>query len=231
MTRQWMALYLAMVTKPKYRRLSAMGRGALLHVFLLAGYQDPEAWWPDAEELRDALRLEGFPGGLFDELVAYGWLEPDENGVGVHDWDAHQLAASADAQRAWEAARKRDWRRKKPRPGSPGPPPTEQDKTPHNNSPGHVPDTSGTGRDGGALSEDFESVYRELYHRSPSEKATAYGRSLEDRFGAVRVVKALRAEHRRDSNPRTIIGRMDKGLQAGGIQEFADSLAPPWAAS
>lgn len=230
MSRQWLALYLSMATRPKYRRLSAMGRGALLHVLLLAGFQEPEAWWEDAEDLRDALRLEGFPGGLYDELVGYGWLEPDGTGVGVHDWDAHQLAATAEAQRSWEARRKREWRRKK-RPGSPAPPPfTEQDKTSHDNGPGHEPDKSGTPVDGGAPLDDFDEVaevYRELYHRGLSEKARAYLRSLTGRYGSGRVVRALRGEHARDPNTRTVIGRMDRGLRAGELQGFADSLAPP----
>jgi hypothetical protein len=115
-----------MVTKPKYRRLSAMGRGALLHVFLLACFQDPEAWWEDAEELRDALRLEGFPGGLYDELVAFGWLESTGSGVAVHDWDEHQWAADAEARRRWEANWKREWRRKRKGDASPPAPPLQR---------------------------------------------------------------------------------------------------------
>src|SRR5688500_18679138 len=78
MSRAWLAVYAAMTTKPKYRRLSAISKGGLLHVFLLAAFQDPEATWDDPDELREALSLEGFPAGVYDELAASQWIEPLE---------------------------------------------------------------------------------------------------------------------------------------------------------
>lgn len=92
MSREWMAIYSAMATKPRYRRLTPIGRGVLLQVFLLAGFQSPEATWDDREELREALTLEGFPAASLDELVGLGWLVEDDGALVIRDWDKHQRA-------------------------------------------------------------------------------------------------------------------------------------------
>ena len=52
MSRDWIAAYTTTLRKPKYRRLTISARAALLHVWLLAGGQDPEATWRDRAELR-----------------------------------------------------------------------------------------------------------------------------------------------------------------------------------
>jgi hypothetical protein len=150
MSREWLAVYTAMATKPKYRRLSPMGRGGLLHVLMLAGFQSPEATWDDADELRESLLLEAFPPGIYEELLGLGWLETlDEGGVAVRDWDEHQQAVTSEIRRTWEAARKREWRKKKRRRAdaspSPTPPtPREQKNRGEEKGPGHVRDMSGT---------------------------------------------------------------------------------------
>lgn len=140
MSRDWLAIYSAIVTKPKYRNLSPVGRGALLHTLVLAGYQDPEATWDDPEELREALRLDGFPAGALDELIGLRWLDLEDGVLSVHGWDKHQLAASAAIGRAWEAASKKRWRRQKK--SEEATDKTGQDITRHNKGPdmsGHVP--------------------------------------------------------------------------------------------
>jgi hypothetical protein len=208
-----------MVTKAKYRRLSPVGRGALLHTLILAGFQNPEAAWPDPEELRDALRLEGFPDGAYDELVALHWIEYEDGAAVLHDWDQHQLAATREAQREWERARKRKWRRSKK--VSPNPPSKKQDITPppQHNSPGHGMDMSGTGNgDGGGRQNDLEQVralYVGLYHRVPTQGATSYFASLLDGASVDRICKALASEHSRNPDPKTLISRMQKGLRLG----------------
>lgn len=134
MSRDWLAIYGAMLGKPKYRRLSIPGRAALFHVWLLAGRQDPEATWTNRDELADVLDLDGFPPDVLEELVARRWLDVDPAGrVLVHDWDEHQLAATKAIGRAYEADRLRAWRRRKSGDGdgflSPDPSLSVQDKT------------------------------------------------------------------------------------------------------
>jgi hypothetical protein len=150
MSRDWIAAYTTTLRKPKYRRLTISARAALLHVWLLAGGQDPEATWRDRAELEEVLELDGWtdPCEVVDELIQHRWLEVDaDDRVLVHDWDEHQLAASKAAQVAYERDRKSEWRRRKrvepAGPLSPAPlSPTEQDKTRHRSP--NVPDTSGT---------------------------------------------------------------------------------------
>lgn len=159
MSRDWAAIYTAMLGKPKYRRLSLTARAALFHVWLLAGAQEPEATWPRREELADVLELDGFPPEALEELVARRWIDVDTDGrLVVHDWDEWQLAASESSRRAYERDRKQDWRRKRGRetdlladPPSPEPlstvqkqdtTGTRQDRTEHVSP--NVPDMSGT---------------------------------------------------------------------------------------
>src|SRR5690348_2489346 len=112
MSRDWLAVYVAVLGKAKYRRLSIPARAALLHVWMLAGGQAPEATWRDRGELADVLDLDGYSIEVIDELLARGWLDVDVDGrILVHDWDDHQFAASEAARQAYERDRKRDWRR------------------------------------------------------------------------------------------------------------------------
>jgi hypothetical protein len=225
MTRDWLAIYTAIYAKAKYKRLSPIGRGALLHTFVLAAFQVPEATWADSDELRESLVLDGFPGSCLDELIGLGWLETDGEALVIHDWDAHQFAAGRVAQREWEAARKREWRRHakgvSPEPSSPKPDltrqPQPQDMTVSPNvrdSPGHVRDTEGDG-DGTSGIGEVERLYRSLYHRAPSEGAWAWLASQVDAFGPERVCRALAGEHSRNPSPRDLISRMEKGLKTG----------------
>lgn len=112
MSRDWFAVYAATTRKPKYRRLTIPGRAALLHVWMLAGGQDPEACWR-ADELRETLELDGYPGDVLDELIAREWLDVDDQRLWVHDWDAHQQAVTEKVRSAYERERKQDWRLRK----------------------------------------------------------------------------------------------------------------------
>lgn len=145
--REWAAIYVAILRKPKYRRLSPAGRGALLHLWVNAGGRSPEACWPDRAALLEDFELDGFDASHIDELIALRWLDVEPNGSHVvHDWDEWQMAASLSVRREWEAARKREWRRTK-RATSPAPPPQDSNNYNHsdsNRSPVRVPDTSGT---------------------------------------------------------------------------------------
>jgi hypothetical protein len=123
MSREWYAVYVGMIGRPKYRRLSLEARAALFHVWCLAGGQTPEATWRSVEEFLEVLELDGYPAAVFDELVDRMWLDVDTDGrVLVHDWDQHQLAATNSARRIYERDRKREWRRSKPG-GEANPPP------------------------------------------------------------------------------------------------------------
>lgn len=210
MSRSWLAVYTAMATKPKYRRLSPISRGALLHVFILAGFQNPEATWSDPEELRDALRLENFPDACYDELLGLQWLEVEDGAVVVHDWDEHQRAATKEAQRAWEAARKKEWRNKKREPSSPAPsPPTRQDITPQHKGPGHGTDVSGT-----PGLEEVAEVYRGLFGPI-SEGKLVYLGNIVTRWPADRVMEGLRLEKSYGATPKNICGRLEEKLKNG----------------
>lgn len=224
MSREWLAVYTAMVTKPKYRRLSPMGRGGLLHVLILAAYQTPEATWDDSDELRESLILEGFPPRVYDELVGLGWLERLPDGaMAVHDWDAHQLAATREAQRAWERRRKQEWRRTKKSPApapSPAPlTPTGHDTTTHHNSPGHVPDMSGTrGLD------DVVGEYERLFGPATPAKVTYLNSILSKWPDPDRIKCGLAIEHGRGATRKNICGRLEDGLHAGDTRQASDAM-------
>jgi hypothetical protein len=64
------------------------------------------------------------------------------------------------------------------------------------------------------------ALYSELFGRLPTEKADAWLADLAGRYGSLRVTTALREEHRRDSSPRTILGRAEKGLKAGDSRQL-----------
>ena len=81
MSREWHAVYDGMIGRPKYRRLSLEARAALSHIWCLAGGQTPEATWPTVDEFLEILELDGYPRGVFDELVGRTWLEVDTDGT------------------------------------------------------------------------------------------------------------------------------------------------------
>jgi hypothetical protein len=165
MSREYFCGFTAILNKPKYRRLSPAGRGALLHLWALAGAQDPEATWNSRDDLLDAFELEGFEAGSVDELIALRWIDIEPDGtLAVHDWDDWQLAASLAIQRSWEASRKRKWRRRKSPPLPPAPLSPEkirgEERRTVPDTSGHVPDTSRTSRDG-------DDVSYEAYAKGP----------------------------------------------------------------
>lgn len=233
MSREWAAVYSAMLTKPKYKRLSAMGRGALLHAFLLAGMQRPEATW-DPEELRETLILDGFPEGVYGELLGLGWLELEDGVALLHDWDEHQYAATLEVKRTWEAARKREWRKKKrevatvgfptvrgdQRPATPSPTPltpeTEHHNTPQDIGPGHVPDMSRT-----QVAPEVVGVYEELFGPASPPKLQ-YLSNILRRWPADRVIAGLRVEHGLGATRKNICGRLEDGLSR---KDKADAAA------
>lgn len=210
MSREWAAVYCAMLTKPKYKRLSPMGRGALLHVFLLAGMQRPEAAW-DPEELRETLILDGFPDGVYGELLGLGWLDLEDGMALLHDWDDHQYAATVEVKRTWEAARKREWRKKKrAATASPSPAPLTPNKTGHHSrpqdiGPGHVPDMSRT------LPEEVVVAYEDLFG-GLTEAKSKYLASILRRWDPERIINGLQVEHSHGATRKDICGRLEEGL-------------------
>lgn len=210
MSRDWLALYGAMIAKPKYRRLSPIGRGALLHTFLLAGFQSPEATWRDPNELRESLFLDGFPEGALDELVSLGWLEHEDGALIVHDWDQHQFAATSSIGHQWEAMRRREWRKKK-RPPSPSPAPltpTRQDTTPQDNGSDMSRHVTTPGL------EEVVGVYEGLFGFA-SDKKRLYLASILSRWPIERILEGLRREQDLGATRRNICGRLEAGLKGG----------------
>jgi hypothetical protein len=187
MSRDWFAVKATNLTNAKYRRLSPAAKGALTHVSMLGCLQEIEATWPDPDELRATLEMDGFAPTVYDELVQHGWIAEDDGGVVIVDWDAVQYAAGKEAQRRWEARRKRQWRndpkRKQPDPSQPGhtrspddvnaesEPPSpaplprdttrlNTDMTVHNSVPAS-PDMSGNVRDGERDEEKHDVIEEE----------------------------------------------------------------------
>ena len=113
MSRDWLALYPRIIRHPKFRKLPESAQLSLVYVWCLATDADPEATWPTLDDLGDALELHGRSSEDLAILVDRGWLDVSDGRVEVHDWDDHQLAASKAIRDAWEASRKRDWRRRK----------------------------------------------------------------------------------------------------------------------
>lgn len=132
MSREWLSVYVNLLDVPKYRRLSHLGRSALLHIWLLGTRQKAEAVWRDREALVEALDLDGYPPQALEELIERGWVDVLEDGRAVaHDWDEWQLQATEAIGRAWKAAGMREWRRHRAE-VPPAPPSGGEDKTRHN---------------------------------------------------------------------------------------------------
>ena len=151
MTRNYVAVDAALPHRPKFRRLSIPGRAALLTVWCDAVTRTPEAMWRERDELAEVLEVDGFGPDVLDELLARGWLDELPDGaLGVHNWDLHQVAYSKDVTRAYEAARKLDWRNRRA-PSPPAPPLPREGEVRLGKvrgvpeSPGHVPDRPGHG--------------------------------------------------------------------------------------
>lgn len=150
MTRNYVAVQAVLPHRPKFRRLSIPGRAALFTVWCDATTRTPEAIWKSHAEIADVLDLDGFGPEVLAELIASGWLDELDGGrLAVHNWDEHQVAYSRDVTRAYEAARKFDWRNR--RTLSPAPPLREEGDARLGKvrvSP-HVPKRSGHVRDMG----------------------------------------------------------------------------------
>ena len=216
MSRDWAAIYTAMLVKPKYRRLSLPARAGLFHTWLMAGSQHPEATWRNRDELAEMLELDGFPPDVLEELLARRWLDTDDAGrVVIHNWDQWQLAASDASRRVYERDRKQEWRRKRRHdaeeadPLSPAPlspvqeqdsTGTQQDRTEQESptvpdAPGHVPkarsvDLSSCPRCGDRPLIDSDTINVTRVNRS-GQLAHLPGRCHED--VAVVPVSASRA--------------------------------------
>ena len=219
---QWFAVYCVIVAKPKYRRLSPSGKGALLQMWALAAMQTPEAAWRSRGELLDALELDGFTDEDLESLIRLGWLDIEPDGTAlVHDWDQWQIAASDAARRLWEASRKRSWRRQRRASSAPPPAPsspqlliTGEDKTGVPIRPVHVPDVSGTeGREGAYTpppdaDRDCLDTYHELTGYRPWGvwSGDKLREAIRD-FGDPAVDAALRAEHQADTARDSLLDR------------------------
>jgi hypothetical protein len=119
-TRNYVAVQAVLPHRPKFRRLSIPGRAALFTVWCDGTSRTPEAIWKSHAELADVLDLDGYGPDVLAELIASGWLdELDDGRLAIHDWDEHQVAYSRDVTRAYEAARKFDWRNRRTLPPTP----------------------------------------------------------------------------------------------------------------
>jgi hypothetical protein len=61
------------------------------------------------------------------------------------------------------------------------------------------------------------AVHEELYGRAPSVTKGRWLASMEGKFGPDRVSIALRREYALDPDPKTICGRMERGLKLGDL--------------
>lgn len=159
MTRTYLALYAAIIRRPKYRRLSIPARAALLTLWCDGATRTPEAVWPNRAELADVLDLDGYGPDVLAELEAAGWIDTLPDGrPAVHDWDEHQRAYDENTTRAYEAARKADWRNRAAKPSPPTPPLPEKvgEKSTGEEriGSGIVPDRPGQVRDNGPTKTD-----------------------------------------------------------------------------
>lgn len=111
MSRDWIGVYSRIVRLPKFRKLPDAAQLTLVYTWLLAGDTEPEATWPSLETLGDVLVLTGRSADALVELVERRWLDVAEDGsVSVHDWDAHQYAATKAGKARWELHYMRKWR-------------------------------------------------------------------------------------------------------------------------
>ena len=61
-------------------------------------------------------------------------------------------------------------------------------------------------------------LYRVTYGRTPSPPASRWLQSLVEKHGADRTAAALVGEHAKDSDPKTVLGRMQTGLREGDVR-------------
>jgi hypothetical protein len=132
--RDWYSVTCRLFRLPKFRRLTDDAQLALFYVWGIAGDETPEATWRTADDLVLALQVHGRNpvtlGDTIEELRAGGWLDALEDGtIVVHDWDDAQFSASREIRNAWEATRKRTWRKTKAAPPSPDTAPSQVDST------------------------------------------------------------------------------------------------------
>ena len=64
-------------------------------------------------------------------------------------------------------------------------------------------------------------LYTQLYRKTPSEKGERWLQSMAGTYGERRACNALSAEYQKDANPKTILGRMELGLQEGNQRVVA----------
>jgi hypothetical protein len=207
MTRNYVAVHPALTRRAKFRRLSIPARAALLTVWTDALTRTPEAIWPNRAELVDALEVDGYGPEVLAELEAAGWIDTLPDGrPAVHDWDEWQRAYDQQMTRAYEAARKRDWRNRTAQPSPPAPPLPEvregnerlgEDRVSRfvPESPGQVRDKSGTPTDDDASRAErrHEKADQDEYVRESGILPTPAGMTGPEKVGALlpRILPSL----------------------------------------
>ena len=163
------------------------------------------------------------PVRLLARLQRVGVIDPAEDGWTIHDYNDYQpskaevltlRAARSEAGRRG-GIRSGQSRRKDANSEANGEasawlplaPPTTTRPGPSSPETTTTPDPSSAAQ--------VVMVHEELYGSPPTMAKATWYLNLEKRFGTVRVVTALRGEHERDPNPKTIAGRMEAALKNG----------------
>jgi hypothetical protein len=222
--REYVRLWSDLASHPKWGRLSLVLRGAWASLLAYAGSRnDPtftveRAVWLLARDGDDEAEAHVVA------LVEARWLDREGDTVSLHDWDDHQPlyrgpSDSPEAKAARNALRPRtrveragargsdvervratEERRREERTTTPNPP------------------------EGSVVVVAYEDLYG---GRRPGEPGVAWLLAMESDSGSERVLRALRTEHKRDSDPRTLLGRMQAGLRVGDAQRRAEARYGP----
>jgi len=222
--REYVRLYAALATHPKWGRLPLLLRGAWTSLLVYAATRnDPTftheqaVWLLKRDGAKSAARL-------VDALVDAGWLDRDGEAVALHGWAEHQPVYRGPSDNP-EYKRQQERARYQRKAGAPsgtswdglGAPVTEERRGEEMRGP------PPTGAD--APSHEEAAVvlrYQERYGRLPAEPGRIWLRSLEQDAGPDRALAAFDGEHDKDSNPRTLIGRMRDGLEEGSRRRTHD---------
>jgi hypothetical protein len=105
---QWFKVFPAVVTNPKYYRLSETGRGLLLHLWISAANEGPtgelDADYWDCESLFRAAGVrpenEEHAKEQLRKILEFGWFEKTANGrAAPKNWDIYQACPVSDRDR------------------------------------------------------------------------------------------------------------------------------------
>lgn len=220
MTRAWFVVHgVATVTKPKWRKLRPIDRGAVLTLWMVGSTRQPECRWSDRDDVIETLRIDGFrePDRVVDRLIESGWLDCSDGACVVHDWDEWQKPipmTPAERQRkhrervasrdVTDVTNSRDGHER----FSPLLSSDDEEDEPNEER----PSTNGKVSSTEAAAGDVFDAYYATTLRYPTDRVIPWLNDLETEHGAPAVVDAMRAAWSESMDVRSFLSRVSTKL-------------------